>query len=273
MEKSPMSEKNESKLEHILAGIEELSAISSELKMFFKQFMDHMAEQLGDVMSAIDSIKEDMTKVGQIPDALGESTKLWEEVQKTLSAGGAATGQGSVADFSGFEAKIKELDNRLGGIEGDVKSINTAVATLGKATAEMINKISDIPKTAPAPAAPAPKPAPAPTPSAPSPEPSPAVPPSPEPARVKIGTATGPVADILDQLEADIQSGRNAEDLAKSFEDSRDQLMKHISYHPAYFEMGKVIKALTKIGDSPLDKNSAKQLIGKIDTWRERMQT
>lgn len=268
-----MSEKDESKLEHIAAGIKELSAISSELKMFFKQFMDHMAEQLGDIMGAIDSVKTDIAKLSQIPDAFGESTKLLERVQKTLSEEGVPAGQAGGADLSGFESKIKELDNRLGGIEGDVKSINTAVAALGKATAEMINKLSGISEKAPAPASPAPEVASTSAPSPPSPKPSKAAPPAPEPARVRIGTTTGPVADILDALEADIQSGKNAEDLAKSFEDSRDQLMKHISYHPAYFEMGKVIKALTKYGDSPLDKNSTKQLIEKIETWRERMQT
>lgn len=268
-----MSEKDETKLEYLATGIEELSAICSELKMFFKQFMDHMAEQLGNIMSAIDSVKVDIAKLSQIPDAFGDSAKLLEEVQKALSEGGAPAGQAGAADLSGFESKIKELDNRLGGIEGDVKSINTAVTTLGKATAEMINKLSGLPEAAPASAARTPAPSPSPAPSAPAPKPSRAAASAPEPARVKIGAATGPVKDILDLLETDIQSGKNAVDLAKSFEESRDQLMKHISYHPAYFEMGKVIKALEKYGDSPLDKNSIKQLIEKIETWRDRMRT
>ncbi|MFX1486450.1 MAG: hypothetical protein ACFFBS_05060 [Promethearchaeota archaeon] len=268
-----MSEKDESKLEHIAAGIEELSATSSELKMFFKQFMDHMAEQLGDIMSAIDSVKADITKLGQIPDAFGESAKLLEKVQKTLSEEGVPAGQAGGADLSGFESRIEELDSRLGGIEGDVKSISNAVTALGKATAEVINKLSGISEKAAVSTASAPEPAPTPAVSPRPPKPSKAVSQATEPARVKIGTSTGPVADILDALEADIQSGKTAEDLAKSFEDSRDQLMKHISYHPAYFEMGKVIKALTKYGDSPLDKNSTKQLIEKIETWRERMRT
>lgn len=81
------------------------------------------------------------------------------------------------------------------------------------------------------------------------------------------------ILDLFNNLESRIRSGGSGEEIAKIFEETRDQLMKYIPYHPAYYEMAKIIRNLKKIKENVLTSQDIEQLLLQIDEWRERMIT
>ena len=68
-----------------------------------------------------------------------------------------------------------------------------------------------------------------------------------------------------------MSSDISGEELAKKFEEARDQLMEHHSFHPVYHEMARVITTLRKYHDVKLTDKDISELENQIDNWRDRM--
>lgn len=145
---------------------------------------------------------------------------------------------------------IKELENRIIGIEETLKNMSTF--PVGSPKPDMVK----------------------------TPKPKTPVPAEEELADIDVAVKSkfeyatpskGPVDDIFRSMLALLQSEISGEDLAKEFEASRDRLMEHHSFHPVYHEIARVINTLRKYKESRLTKKDVEELGKQIDKWRERM--
>jgi uncharacterized protein Yka (UPF0111/DUF47 family) len=81
----------------------------------------------------------------------------------------------------------------------------------------------------------------------------------------------GPIDEIYKQLYNLVNSPISGEDLAAKFEEARDKLMEHHSFHPVYHEMARVVNTLKKYKEDKLNPKDIKELETQIDNWRDRM--
>ncbi|MHA1238038.1 MAG: hypothetical protein ACTSSJ_02110 [Candidatus Odinarchaeia archaeon] len=211
-----------------------------EIREYFKKFISIVGEKFGAVNATLKKI------VDEVHNSVDEIKGMQKEL-------------GSIKEiFEGIESKItKAVKDSINGLRDEINELTKKLLPPAK-------PVKAPPKEAPAP----------PQITAEIKEPTPV---APAPSNAKVVNFEKPqltlIADIFDRLESQTKTGEVAEALAKVFEETRDQLMKYIPYHPAYYEMAKVIRSLKKLKEASLTTKDIEQLLLQIEDWRERMIT
>ncbi|MHA1754903.1 MAG: hypothetical protein ACTSYR_05255 [Candidatus Odinarchaeia archaeon] len=146
-------------------------------------------------------------------------------------------------------SKLTSIEDRINELESDIKTIKDAVS-VGVPVKEVSEVAAEVAE-----------------------QPSESVVVS-EPESKRAGfqvPSRGPVDDIFRELVQILGSQMPGEELAKKFEEARDRLMEHHSFHPVYHEMARVINTLRKYKENKLTKRDIEELESQIDNWRDRM--